>query len=100
MGDNEGVFDFDDEAGGANEDEQLQMDGWLYIAPQIECLQFRVGSSANPTRARPPAQVFGNRNINLESILKQPRNVRYKIFEKLRFWMKITTNSGEFCLQP
>ncbi|MEL6868007.1 MAG: hypothetical protein AAFP19_26515, partial [Bacteroidota bacterium] len=46
LGDNEGTIDFDDEAGGANEDEQLQMDGWLYVASQIECLQFRVGSSA------------------------------------------------------
>ncbi len=46
LGDNEGDIDFDDEAGGANEDEQLQLDGWLYIADQIECIQFRIGSSA------------------------------------------------------
>ena len=46
LGDNEGTIDFDDEAGGANEDEQLQMDGWLYVASHIECIQFRVGSSA------------------------------------------------------
>ncbi|MEM1322237.1 MAG: hypothetical protein AAGG75_18390, partial [Bacteroidota bacterium] len=46
LGDNEGDIDFDDEAGGANEDEQLQMDGWLYVASHLECIQFRVGSSA------------------------------------------------------
>lgn len=46
LGDNEGDIDFDDEAGGANEDEQLQLDGWLYVANQLECIQFRIGSSA------------------------------------------------------
>ncbi len=46
LGDNEGDIDFDDEAGGANEDEQLQLDGWLYVANHLECIQFRIGSSA------------------------------------------------------